>query len=205
MIRKEYTKSGAFLVLEVLGANVQDRANLLNVSRLASVKYSTGKFAAVKEKQILLDELTSLMVKADRARGRQLPPPGPSELKTMRQRYFRQNTLIGRLVQRIGYEKEHRAYAVRTDHLLNELEPLIADRRRNDPIATIVRMARARNTKRLYNHSLDKITSMEATLVGLRVSQQVIAKVLNRYDKGWKKRALEAAKKHKEKLAGKKK
>ncbi|MFN9801918.1 MAG: hypothetical protein ACK54P_18015, partial [Bacteroidota bacterium] len=89
---------------------------------------------------------------------------------------------------RLAMAKDYRNYVLRTEQLLIELQPLIARKNANDPLVKLIQMARARNTKRLHTHSLEKITLMETGLAGQLAQLKAIERVLNRLDKGWKNR-----------------
>jgi len=185
---KRDTTDFAFIALEVLGVNAMDLADFMEVSKRSIIRYSTGEMAVGADKQAQMDELVSLMTQAAKARGKRVASPSRGELDKLRQQYHSLKAKTSKKAYRLAVAKDYRNYVLRTEQLLIEIQPLIARKSANDPLVKLIQMARARNTKRLHTHSLEKITLMETGLAGQLAQLKAIERVLNRLDKGWKNR-----------------
>jgi hypothetical protein len=182
---KSNTQTAVSIALNGLGVNANDLSLYLEVSRLAVAKYATGKIAAAPEKMKRLAELGDLVVKANAQARKDGFPVDDAELKRLYQRIFKNSVRIGRLKFRLAHAVHNREYAVKTHELIRQLELLTADRDREDPLVQVVRIAKARNYKRLRNNSLDRFTAMEATLAAHKANQQVMIDTLYRYGTEW--------------------
>jgi hypothetical protein len=193
-MRKSDNQTSVHLVLEVLGANSGDLALMLGVSKHAVIGYSTGKYRVREDREALLIELADLIVEAGSKRRKGKDAPTRDELVVLRRLYIKNEGLLDRVKQRLAVGKANRAYALNTQELIVRMEEKTSRRKKDDPIAQIVRVAKARNARRLRNCAVPQILGMEARVAGLEASQKVIGKLLDRHDRGWKRRMIEQGK-----------
>ncbi|MFN8863651.1 MAG: hypothetical protein ACK5W1_05010 [Flavobacteriales bacterium] len=182
------------LVHEILGANTGDLALFLEVSERAVAHYSTGKYRVREDREALLIELADLIVEAGGKRGRVNDAPTPAELVVLRRLYIKNEALLDRVKQRLAVGKANREYALNTQAFIALMEEKTSRRKKDNPIAQIVRVAKARNTRRLRNCTLPQILAMEARVAGLEAKLKIIGKLLDTHDRGWKKRMIEQGK-----------
>jgi hypothetical protein len=192
---KSDNQTSVHLVLEVLGASSGDLALMLEVSKKAVIGYSTSKYRVREDREALLIELADLIVEAGSKSGKGKADPTPAELVVLRRLYIKNEGLLDRVKQRQAVGKANRAYALSTQELIVRMEEKTFRRKKDDPIAQIVRVAKARNARRLRNCTVPQILAMEARVAGLQASQQVIGKLLDKHDRGWKRRMIEEGRK----------
>jgi predicted transcriptional regulator len=190
MARKD-NKVSIHLILEVLGASTVDVALMLGVSKDAVVDYSRGRYGLHGERDALITELADLIVEAGNKSGKGNAVPTPAELVVLRRLYLKNEALLDRVKQRLAVGKANREYALKTQELIECMEENTLRRTKDDPIAQIVRVAKARNARRLRNCAVPQILGMEARVAGLEASQKVIGKLLDKHDRGWKRRMIE--------------
>jgi hypothetical protein len=188
-------KVSIHLILEVLGASSVDVALMLGVSKDAVVDYSRGRYGLHGERDVLITELADLIVEAGGKRGRINDAPTPDELVVLRRLYLKNEALLDRVKQRLAVGKANREYVLNTQALIALMEEKTSLRKKDDPIAQIVRVAKARNTRRLRNCTLPQILAMEARVAGLEAKLKIIGKLLDKHDRGWKKRMIEEGRK----------
>jgi hypothetical protein len=188
-------KVSIHLILEVLGASSVDVALMLGVSKDAVVDYSRGRYGLHGERDVLITELADLIVEAGGKRGRINDAPTPAELVVLRRLYIKNEALLDRVKQRLAVGKANREYALNTQALIALMEEKTSRRKKDNPIAQIVRVAKARNTRRLRNCTLPQILAMEARVAGLEAKLKIIGKLLDKHDRGWKKRMIEEGRK----------
>ncbi|MFN8863729.1 MAG: hypothetical protein ACK5W1_05405 [Flavobacteriales bacterium] len=166
------------LLMEVLGANTFDISSFLGVSPSAVNGYSTGQFKLDKPRRARLNDLNGILTAAHESLPAETEQVLPAEMEALNITRLRTSRLAYRLEMSIARSKDHRAYALRTMELIAAMEARIGDRPQDDPVAQLIRIAKARNSKRLRNHSLPKILAMEARLAGLRAGLEMMDEIL---------------------------